>query len=237
MTGRIGIGRGVAGLALVVVGCAGHQHLNDYSFGGKKIAVVYGADHAPTLLSGNELNDMNPPFEAVDRSPTRIARSQLARIAQVRFDTALATMNFADDVVSTAASRAAAQLGAHAVSDPTNADFVLHVDVSDATLNVVHAANPYFVLNGSAVLRDAVTGREIWRSAIERTATVADFMRETGNRDRAVSVRAPNAMSAAEYQQLLEQLARFAAYRLTDGLATQAAAAGVRGAAGVAVAP
>jgi len=211
--------------AIAVLACAGRQHLGDYSFGGKTIALAYTNAPTPTLYSGDELNDMNPPYGAADRSPERVRRSMRAPVAQARFDTALATMNFARLLGSKTLARTTAVLGATAATDPSTADFVLDVDIERTAIQYDKPQNPVLILEGNAVLRDTKTGREIWRTALSRAQGLAQFRRETGARGDIGPVLPAHDTPVVAYQRLLENLAQFAAIQLTEPLGAPKATA------------
>ena len=230
MIGRTLSRTAVITTAMAALACAGRQHLGDYSFGGKTIALAYTNAPTPTLYSGDEVNDMNPPFEAANRSPERLRRSMRAPMAQARFDTALATMNFARLLGSKTLARTTAALGATAATDPATADFVLDVDIERTAIQYDKPQNPVLLLEGNAVLRDTKTGREIWRTALSRAQGLAQFRRETGVRGDIGPVLPAHDTPVVAYQRLLENLAQFAAIQLTKPLgAPKATASNTRG--------
>ncbi len=201
--------------------CGGRQHLGEYSYAGKTIGLTYVTPPAPLLYSGFDLNDNNPPFEQVYHSSERIRRDILAKTAHARLDSAAAAMDFPAEFASRVLARASEDLRARPVSDPKGADFLLEVAVQKTGLQLYQPRTPGLFVEAECVLRDARTGREIWRTSVQQHELLTQFLDETGQRHVNLGpVLTVDKIPVTEYEQMLHQLTLFSAYRITQDLTT-----------------
>lgn len=216
--------------------CAGRQHVGEYDYAGKTIGLTYVTAPVPLLYSGLDLNDNNPPFEQVYHSPERLRRDILARTAHARLDSAAAAIDFPAEFASRVLARASADLRARAVGDPKGADFVLEIAVQKTGLQLYQPQTPGLFVEAECVLRDARTGREIWRKSVQERELLTQFLDETGQHHVDLGpVLRVDKIPVTEYEHLLQQLALFSAYRITEDLTSgrRSAPSGVAAMSGV----
>lgn len=214
--------------ALAVSGCAGRQHLDDYTYAGKTIAVVYDTPPAPFIWSRYDLHTA-PPNERDPMSATRQALDMLAQAGQRRVDSASALIGFPQALAGRVATQAAMSLGATASSDVATADYVLHVSAKQVGLSMYAPTTPALYADIESALRDARSGRVIWRSTVHEQEPLSDFLARTGQRGAVrISGLPVDKIPVAEYADLLQQLARFSADRIASGLDHGSGAPGAR---------
>lgn len=211
--------------ALAATGCAGRQHLEEYTYTGKTIAVVYDTPPAPFIWSRYDLHTA-PPRERDPMSASSQALDVLAQIGQRRVDSASAMMEFPQALARRVVAYAATNLGATPSTDASAADYVLHVSAKQVGLSMYAPATPALYADVESALRDAHSGRLIWRSTSREQEPLSDFLARTGQAHAVrVSGLPVDKISVAEYEQLLQQLARFSAEKMTSGLQTGASTA------------
>lgn len=204
--------------AVAIAGCAGRQHLNEYTYAGKTIAVVYDTPPAPFIWSRYDLHTA-PPNERDPMSARSQTLDVLAQIGQRRVDSASVLAEFPQELARRVAAEAATRLGATPSTDASAADYVLHVSAKRVGLSLYVPQTPALYADVESALRDARTGRVIWRSTVHEQEPLSDFLTRTGQRGALrVSGLPVDKIPVAEYEQMLQQLARFSAEKMTSGL-------------------
>lgn len=208
-------------LTLGSLACGGRQHLGEYAYTGKTIGITYETQPAPILYTNYDLNDNNPPFERVYSSPPRLRRDMLAKIAHARLDSAATAIDFPAELASGVLARASNDLGARPVMDPKRADFVLEIAVQSTGLQLYEPQTTVLFVEAECTLRDARTGREIWRTSVQRRERLSDFLSETAQRHADIGpVLTVDEIPVTEYEHMLHQLVLFAARQITEDLRT-----------------
>ncbi len=214
--------RAVAGgsIALVVAACGGHNHLADYNFTSRSLAVVYVAPPSPELLTGwYAVPNVDDPVSAVVAAGSGVAKEVVGRKARTRLDSATRNVNI-DSLMSTRTlERASRYLGAAPSADRRSADFLLEVNMHNSGIDIRGQNAAYLFMSATAVLLDARSGREIWSFDVNGRNRLTPFLfgdnrLPTG----AVTAGVLNTVSVEDFQRALEQLADFSSNEIADRL-------------------
>lgn len=148
---------------LLAGACGGHNHLSEYTFTSRSLALVYIAPPRPELVTGSyNVPDVNDPVRAVVAAGTGVAREVEGRRARTRLDSATALVDVANLMSQRTLERTSRYLGASPVANRQNADFVLEVNMHNSGIDLRRQSTAYLFMNATAVLLDGRTGREIW---------------------------------------------------------------------------
>lgn len=200
--------------------CGGHNHLSEYNFTSRSIAVVYLAPPRPELLTGwYDVPNLDDPVSAVVAAGSGVAKEVVGRKARSRLDSATFMVNI-DSLMSTRTlERASRYLGARPSPDRRSADFLLEVDMHRSGIDIRGQSAAYLFMRATAVLLDARSGREIWSYDVNGRNRLTPFL-YGGNRvpTGAITASVLNTVSVADFQRALEQLADFSSNEITDGL-------------------
>lgn len=208
-------GTGLAVLALTLAGC-GHHYLAEYDFAGRSIAMVSYGTPVPELWTGDLDIDASNPLEAVVSAGGRVAREVEARAARARLDSAAHRVQMERRLADRTLERAATYLGARP-APRDEADFLLEVNLEAIGLDASREY-PHLLVRGEAVLLDALTGREIWSQKIDGHDPLAPGIHQAGAVGDVVTAAMLRAMTVEDFERVLEQLADYAADRITREL-------------------
>jgi len=201
-------------------GCGGHNHLSEYNFESRSLAVVYIAPPRPVLLTGWYDVAANDPVTAVVAAGSGVAKEVSARRARSRLDSATALVDVAGLMSGRTLERTSRYLAAKPTADSRNADFVLEVNVHNSGIDVRGRNAAYLFMSATAVLLDARSGREIWSFDVDGRNRLTPFL--YGENDRvptgAITAAVLNTVSVADFQRALEQLADFSSNVITERL-------------------
>jgi hypothetical protein len=201
-------------------GCGGHNHLSEYSFTSRSMALVYVAPPRPELVTGwYDVPNIDDPVAAVVATGSGIAKEVAGRKARTRLDSATSLVNVDSLISSRTLERASRFLGTQPSLDRSNADFLLEVDMHSSGIDIRGSRAAYLFMNATAVLLDAHTGREIWSFNVDGRNRLTPFL-YGGNRapDGAITAGVLSTVSVADFQRALEQLADFSSNEITDRL-------------------
>jgi hypothetical protein len=205
---------------VAAVGCGGHNHLSDYSFSNRSLALVYVAPPRPELLTGwYDVSDVNDPVTAVVAAGTGVAKEVVGRRARARLDSATSLVDVAGLMSSRTLERTSRYLGTKPVTDSRTADFLLEVTMHNSGIDIRGRSAAYLFMSATAVLLDARTGREIWSFDMDGRNRLTPFV-FGGNRvpTGAITASVLNTVTVADLQRALEQLADFSSNEITDTL-------------------
>lgn len=205
---------------LLAGACGGHNHLSEYTFTSRSLALVYIAPPRPELVTGSyNVPDVNDPVRAVVAAGTGVAREVEGRRARTRLDSATALVDVANLMSQRTLERTSRYLGASPVANRQNADFVLEVNMHNSGIDLRRQSTAYLFMNATAVLLDGRTGREIWSFDVDGRNRLTPLL-YGGNRvgAGAITAAALGTVSVADFQRALEDLADFSSNEISDGL-------------------
>lgn len=221
----IGCRRFVPGVAVVMTlailaGCGGNNHLSEYNFSSRSIAVVYVAPPRPELVTGwYDVPNVDDPISAVVAAGSGVAKEVVGRRARTRLDSAASNVNLDSLMSQQTLERASRYLGTRPSLDRHNADFLLEVDMHNSGIDIRGQSAAYLFMKATAVLLDARSGREIWSFDVNGRNRLTPFV-YGGNRvpTGAITASVLNTISVADFQRAMEQLADFSSNEITDKL-------------------
>ncbi|MEO7217079.1 MAG: hypothetical protein ABI026_02720 [Gemmatimonadaceae bacterium] len=207
-------------MVLVAAGCGGHNHLADYNFASRSVAVVYVAPPSPELLTGwYSLPNVDDPVAAVVAAGSGVAKEVVGRKARSRLDSATRMVNIDSLMSARTLERVSRYLGAVPSPDRRSADFLLEVNMHNSGIDIRGQHAAYLFMSATAVLLDARSGREIWSFDVDGRNRLTPFL-YGGNRmpTGAITASVLNTVSIEDFQRALEQLADFSSNEITDRL-------------------
>jgi len=210
-----------AGVAILAAGgCGGHNHLSEYNFASRSLALVYVAPPRPELLTGwYDVSNVNDPVTAVVAAGSGVAKEVVGRRARAKLDSATSLVDIAGLMSTRTLERTSRFLGTTPVVNSRNADFLLEVTMHNSGIDIRGRNAAYLFMNATAVLLDARSGREIWSFDVDGRDRLTPFV-IGGNRvpTGVITAGVLNTVSVADFQRALEQLADFSSNEITDGL-------------------
>jgi hypothetical protein len=207
-------------VSLTIAGCGGHNHLADYNFQSRSIAVIYLAPPRPELVTGwYDVSGVDDPVRAVITAGSDVAKEVVGRKARARLDSATSRVNVDSLMSRTTLERASRYLGARASEDQHNADFILEVHVHSSGIDIRGQSAAYAFMTATAVLLDGPSGREIWSYNVNSRNRLTPFL-YGGNRVPTGGITAAvlNSVTVADFQHAVEQLTDFSSNEISDGL-------------------
>lgn len=219
---RHGLARVSAAAAIVVAvsACGGHNHLSEYNFTSRSLALVYIAPPRPELVTGwYNVPDVNDPVAAVVAAGSGVAKEVEGRRARARLDSATALIDLSALMSQRTLERTSRYLGATPVANRQRADFLLEVNVHNSGIDLRRQSTAYLFMNATAVLMDARTGREIWSFDVDGRNRLTPFL-YGGNHvgTGAITAAALSTVSVADFQRAMEDLADFSSNAISDEL-------------------
>lgn len=214
---------GVALVLPTLSGCASTGHLAEYDFPDGTLAVVTTAPPRPEVLTDDEWEiDDSSVLAALFSVGTRIARDVSAERARARLDSATARVDVSGriaDRVSEGANRILRTRPAERMADP---DFELEVRVEKYGIEADELdGDAAFRIVARVILREAASGREIWKGAVSEEEPIRDS--DWGNGpgsavNNVATAAALMGLSVSEMERALESLGDFAADRIVEKL-------------------
>ena len=205
---------------LVAGGCGGHNHLSEYSFGSRSLALVYIAPPRPELLTGwYDVSGVTDAVSAVVTAGSGVAKEVSGRRARARLDSATSLVDVSGLISRRTLERTSRYLGTTQTANPRNADYVLEVNMHNSGIDIRGQNAAYLFMSATAVLLDARSGREIWSFDVRGRNRLTPFL-FGDNRvpTGAITAGVLNTVSVADFQRALEQLADFSSNEITDRL-------------------
>ncbi len=208
---------------LFTAGCAGTNHLAEYDFEGRTVAVTAAIPPLPGVFTDpTVINpvDLEKPAETFLRIGTAAAREAAARRAEARMDSALARIDVAERLARRTLLKGAQYLGYRPVNEIDRADFLLDIRVKEYGLTA-HSwdAAVTFVLDAEVRLLDRHARRVIWKKRIRQTDPVTGAVIGFGPTVGGIFTAAALAsLTVDEMERAFRHLADYAAERLADAL-------------------
>ena len=212
-----------AGALLFAAGCGGTNHLAEYDFEGRTVAVTAAVPPLPGVFTDPNVVtpvDLNRPAETFLRVGTAVAKEAAARRAEARMDSALARVDVAERLARRTLLQSARYLGYRPVNDLDRADFLLDIRVKEYGLTA-HSwdAAVNFVLDAEVRLLDRRARRVVWKKKIRHTepvtAAIIGFGPTLGNVFTAATLAS---LSVDEMERAFKNLADYAADRFAGEL-------------------
>jgi len=220
--GSRSLARGITAAALLplAMACGGHNHLAEYNFASRSMALVYIAPPRPELITGwYDIPNVDDPVAAVVAAGSGVAKEVVGRTARLRLDSATALINI-DSLMSTRTlERASRYLGTQPTVDQRKADFLLELNMRGSGIDIRGSRSASVFMSATAVLLDARTGREIWSFDVDGRNRLTPFL-YGANRAPAGAITAAvlNTVTVADFHRALEQLVDFSSNEITERL-------------------
>jgi hypothetical protein len=148
---------------LVAGGCGGHNHLSEYSFASRSLALVYIAPPHPELLTGwYDVSGVTDAVSAVVTAGSGVAKEVSGRRARARLDSATSLVDVSGLISRRTLERTSRYLGTTQTANPRNADYVLEVNMHNSGIDI---------RGHNRVPTGAIT------AGVLNTVSVADFQR------------------------------------------------------------
>jgi hypothetical protein len=218
---RVGLALAAVCAPLAATACGGHNHLSEYDYARRSLAVVYLAPPRPELVTGwYDVSRVNDPITAVVAAGSGIAKEVVGRKAAARLDSATSLTDVAGLMSARTLERASRYLGTSAVTDSRSADYLLEVNMHGSGIDLRGQSSAYLFMSATAVLIDRRSGREIWSFDVDGRNRLTPFLYGAGDRvpTGAITAGVLNTVSVADFQRALEQLADFSSGAITDRL-------------------
>lgn len=203
---------------LVVAGCGGHNHLSEYNFASRSLALVYVAPPRPELVTGwYEGVDTSDPVATIVAAGSGVAQEVAGRRARAKLDSATSLVDISALISQRTLERTSRYLGTIPVANSHSADFVLEVNMRNSGIDIRGRSAAYLFMSATAVLLDARSGREIWSFDVDGRHRLTPFL-YGGDRvlTGAITAGALSTVSVLDFQRALEQLADFSSNEITD---------------------
>lgn len=217
--------RGSLALAtfFAAAGCGGTQHLADYNFSGRSIAVVYDRMPAPHLLLATDVPDVNgsvrQQIESVVNAGASVAKDVEGARAKARLDSAVRITDVAARFSARTLERASRYLATVPVTDPKRADFILEIEMQRSGFDLRHSSAARLYMDAQATLIDARSGREVWSTTVHSYNRVSPTVySNTTLPGDIITTASLHTMTVQNMQDALNELAEFSADRVTSEL-------------------
>ncbi len=211
----------LAGAISGAVSCSSAQHLGDFDFRQKTLGVTTLAPSGPDVLTELRLHARGEdPLVALVRAGTEIARNQSAEQFRSRLDSAAASVDVPARMSRRLAGDASRHLRTRPVDDPARADFELEVRLNRYGIRADSwTSTARYLIDADLSLLDGATGRRIWKKTVRASAPVGTAVRvDDRSLSNVITAATLARMTTPEIERSLEELADFAADRLTREL-------------------
>jgi len=211
----------VAALVLVAsTGCGSGNRLGEYDFRSLDLALATTFPPSPEVLSGPYLpGHPRDPIHAIVRAGSRIAREVEAHRVRDRLDSAAAMVDVVGEVTDRVGRRASRYLGARLVPDEDRADVILEVDIRDYGIDAQDwEAAAHFFVDAEVWLIDAGDRRPIWKTRVRSKDPISPAIFGRPAVRDVVTAAALSSLSVEDIARSLDQLAFYAAEKVTDRL-------------------
>lgn len=213
----------VIAVALVFIGagCRSTNKLAAYNFSDQSLAVNTVLRTTPNVDTGDFFFiDSERPLRTILKLGTSLVKESEARKAQARMDSAVKMVDISGILYDRILSQASIYLDARPEDNVRAADYLLDVNISEYGIEAKSwDANAVFRIKAHAQLSDRSAGRLIWETKFEEREPIAPGIWGPHAALRNVlSAHALSELSVDELATALEQLADFAADRVTRRL-------------------
>ena len=217
-------------LALVTVavsGCASAGKLNEYDFRERTVGVISLGSPRPEILTDAVLDlNFSNPLQAVLRIGADVVKEVEASRARGRLDEAAAEVDVPGRMMDRVLHGVAGELRATPVEDARRAEFELELFVERYGIDAEAWLGPaHFFIESEVVLREAATGRRIWKGKVTEREPISPVILGTlgvGWQEQAIANDVITAAGLASLSpeataRALEALADFSADRVLRG--------------------
>lgn len=211
---------GAMALSAFLAACGGGNHLAQYPFSSRTLAVIYLAPPSPELLTSYyDLRSSRNPIEAVVRAGADVAREREGRRASARLDSATARVDIPAVLARRTLERASRYLGTRPVQDENQADYLMEVRMQRFGINAKADEAAYLFTFAEAVLIDRRTGREIWNVNIHGRDRLTPYVQSDSRIPGSVITAGTlGSVSVADFQDALNQLIDLSSTSITNEL-------------------
>jgi hypothetical protein len=210
----------LGGLLFIVAGCGRKHYLAEYQFTDKALALSFVDPPSPELLTGfYDLRPSTNPITTVMRAGGGIAKELEARKASARLDSAARHVDIPARLAQRTLERTALYLGARPVQSPSEADYVLEINMRRFGIDARSSHAAYLYTRAEAVLLDRRTGREIWSVDIHGNDRLTAWVVGTRSIPSSIFTAATiHNVTVAEFQEALDQLVMSSSNAITGQL-------------------
>jgi hypothetical protein len=205
---------------MALTGCGRKHYLAEYQFSDKALALSFIEPPSPELLTGlYDLRLTRNPITMAARVGGGVAKEIEARKASARLDSAARRVDIPGSLAQRTLERTALYLGARPVQSPSEADFVIEINMRRFGIDARSSNAAYLYTRAEAVLLDRRTGREIWSVDIHGSDRMTPFIIGTRQIPSSIFTAATiHNVSVGEFQAALEQLVRASSNAITNQL-------------------
>jgi len=207
-------------------GCASPGKLGEYEFRGRTVAMVVVEPPRPEILTDAFVDvDLRNPLLAALRVGADLVKEVEAARARPRLEEAALEAGVGPRMEERILRGVATQLRAIPAQDPLAADFEMELVVKRMGIDAEAWLSPaHFFVESEVTLREAATGRRIWRGKVTEREAVAPLLLvdagggTTGSRaaNDVLTAAGLSTLSTPEMVRVLEALADFAADRTLE---------------------
>jgi hypothetical protein len=207
-------------------GCASPGKLGEYEFRGRTVAMVAMEIPRPEIVTDEILDvDVRSPLLTALRVGADLVKEVEAARARPRLDSAVVQADVGSRMTHRLLRGISTQLRAIPTDDPLQADFEVELVVKRLGIDAEAWMGPaHFFVESEVTLREAATGRRIWRGKVTEREPIAPILLAESAPDASssrvandvLSAAALSALSSGEMVRMLEALADFAADRTLE---------------------
>lgn len=214
---RCSLRRGLVFAATVLLASCGSGHrLGDADFSGGTLAVDAWTPGSPVVLtSGVDRDSDGSLAEVLLETGSEVARELEARRANERLREAASRFDLAERLSERLSTRAQRSLGTRAAATPSEADFVMELDVRRYGVRADDRSASVF-LEADAFLLDA-RGVELWRRSVHAWDRLTPHV-DGGIGSGAVTAATLSRVTVDDLERALERAADAAANRIDRDL-------------------
>jgi hypothetical protein len=217
----------IPALGLVLIassGCASAGKLAEFDFRDRTVGVVALGAPRPEILTDASLDvDFSNPLQAALRVGADVVKEVQASRARVRLDAAAGEADVSGRMMDRVLTGMAGELRAVPVEDARRAEFEVEVVIRRYGIDADTWTGPaHFFIESEVVLREASTGRRIWKGKVTEREAIAPVLIGAGGpswQDQAIvndviTAAGLASLSPEAMVRMLEALADFSADRI-----------------------
>jgi hypothetical protein len=217
----------IPALALVLIagsGCASAGKLAEYDFRDRSVGVISLGEPRPEILTDAVLDvDFSNPLRAALRIGADVVKEVQASRARTRLDAAAAETDVSGRMMDRVLRGMAGELRAVPVEDAREAEFEVEVLIRRYGIDADSWMGPaHFFIESEVVLREAATGRRIWKGKVTEREAITPVLIGAGGpswQEQAIindviTAAGLASLSPEAMHRMLEALADFSADRI-----------------------
>ena len=204
---------------LVVAGCGTSNHLADYDFRDRTVAVVSNIPPYPEVETGDFIDlDRKNLLATIAHAGSAVVKETQAHKARKRLDEAMHDVDVSQRIADRVLDRSALYLRATPVADEREADFLLDIRVREYGIEAESwDAASFFKLDADIVLLDP-DGRQVWKTRVKERDAITPTVFAGATVSNIVTAEALSRLSADEMADAMERMADFTADRMMEKL-------------------